>query len=140
MTPLAAGARRSPPARAPSPPTSRDAGAAADVSSPRRPRAAPSLRSLPLRPSRAPPPAADPDKLVPVADAGGGDVDEDFACGRRRQLVYLEDLDGLAECCDSGRSHPVRCSLLASVIWRGPRWHLAREVRRGSSDRWLAGA
>jgi hypothetical protein len=25
--------------------------------------------------------AADPDKLVPVSDAGGDDVDEDLACG-----------------------------------------------------------
>src|SRR5215218_1743618 len=108
MTPLAAGPRRSPPARAPSPPTSRDAGAAADVSSPRRPRAARPRRSRPLRPSRPPPsrapseraadlPAADPDKLVPVADAGGDDVDEDLVSGRCRRLVHLEDLDGLAK-------------------------------------------
>src|SRR5438477_12735885 len=60
-------------------------------------------------------PAADPDKLVPVADAGGDDVDEDLACGRRRKLVQLDNLDGLAECCDPSRSHPVRRTLLASV-------------------------
>src|SRR5439155_1822143 len=58
------------------------------------------------------------------------DVDEDLACGRRCQLAHLEDLDGLAECCDPGRSHPVRLTLLASVMRRGPRWHLARGVRR----------
>src|SRR5947208_3897341 len=78
----------------------------------------------------ADPPAADPDKLVPVADAGGDDVDEDLAGGRRRQLVHLEDLDGLAECCDPGRSHPVRRTLLASVMRRAPLWHVARGVRR----------
>src|SRR4051794_24936757 len=61
-------------------------------------------------------PAADPDKLVPAADAGGDDVDEDLACCRRRQLVYLEDLDGVAECCDPGRSHRVRLTLLASAM------------------------
>jgi hypothetical protein len=55
-------------------------------------------------------PAADPDKLVPVADAGGDDVDEDIACCRRCQLVHLEELDGLAECCDPGYSHSVRAS------------------------------
>src|SRR4029453_5454380 len=54
MPPLAAGSRRSPPARAPSPPTSRDAAAAADVSSPRRPRAARPPRSRALRPPRPP--------------------------------------------------------------------------------------
>src|SRR3954453_22687762 len=64
-------------------------------------------------------PAADPDKLVPVADAGGDDVDEDLACARRRQLVHLKDLDGLAECSDPGRSHPVRRTLLAlgDAVW-----------------------
>ena len=50
-------------------------------------------------------PAADPDKLVPVADACGGDVDQDLVCGRRLRLVHVEDLDGLAERCDPGRSH-----------------------------------
>jgi hypothetical protein len=60
----------------------------------------------------------------------GDDVDEDLACGRRRQLVHLEDLDGLTECCDPGRSHPVRRTLLASVMPRGPLWHLARGARR----------
>src|SRR5919197_1557821 len=89
MTPPAAGPRRSPPARAPSPPTSRDAGAAADL------------------------PAADPDKLVPVADTGRDDVDQDLAWSRCRRLVHLEDLDGLAECCDPGHPHPVRRTLLA---------------------------
>jgi hypothetical protein len=88
-----------------------------------------------LRPERhrsraADPPAADPDKLVPAADAGGGDVDQDLVCGRRRQLVHLKDLDGLAECCDPGRSHPAPRTLLASVMRRGPLWHLARGVRR----------
>src|SRR5438270_1660385 len=78
-------------------------------------------------------PATDPDELVPVADPGGNDVDEDLACRRRRKLVHLEDLDGLAECCDPGRSHPVRRTLLASVMRRGTLWHLARGVRR---DRW----
>src|SRR6266511_3821190 len=87
-----------------------------------------------LRPERhrsraADPPAADPDKLVPVADAGGGDVDQDLVFGRRRQLVHLEDLDGLAECCDPGRSHPVRRTLLASVMRRASLWYLARGVR-----------
>jgi hypothetical protein len=71
-------------------------------------------------------PAADPDKLVPVADAGGDDVDEDLVSGRRRRLVHLEDLDGLAECRDPGRSHPVRRTLLAWVR-RGP---LAPRQRR----------
>ena len=52
-------------------------------------------------------PAADPDQLVPVADAGRDDLDQDLACGGRRRLVHLEDLDGLAEGCDPGRSHPV---------------------------------
>jgi hypothetical protein len=80
-------------------------------------------------------PAADPDKLVPVADAGGDDVDEDLACGRRRQLVHLEDLDGLAECCDPGCSHPVRRTLLASVMRRGPLWHLARGSATRADDR-----
>src|SRR4051812_40152700 len=70
-------------------------------------------------------PAADPDKLVPVADAGGNDVDEDLACGRRRKLVHLEDLDGLPECRDPSRSHPVRRTLLASAMRRTPLWHLA---------------
>jgi hypothetical protein len=55
-------------------------------------------------------PAADPDKLVPVADAGGDDVDQDLACAGRRRLVHLEDLDGLAECSDPGYSHSVRAS------------------------------
>ena len=55
-----------------------------------------------LRPERhrsraADPPAADPDKLVPVANARGGDVDQDLVCARRRQLVQLKDLDGLAD-------------------------------------------
>jgi hypothetical protein len=75
-------------------------------------------------------PAADPDKLIPVADAGGDDVDQDLACGRRHRLVHLEDLDRFAECCDPGRSHPVRRTLLASVMRRGPLWRLARGVRR----------
>src|SRR4051794_29866646 len=66
-----------------------------------------------LRPERhrcraADPPVADPDKLVPVADAGGCDVDEDLLGGRRRKLVHLKDLDWLAECCDPSRSHPAR--------------------------------
>jgi hypothetical protein len=43
-------------------------------------------------------PAADSDKLVPVADASGDDVDEDLACRRRRQFVHLKDLDRLAAC------------------------------------------
>ena len=43
-------------------------------------------------------PAADPDKLVPVADTGGDDVDDDLVSGRRRRLVHLEDLDEAAEC------------------------------------------
>jgi hypothetical protein len=47
-------------------------------------------------------------------DAGGGDVDHDLVCGRRRQLVHLEDLDGLATCRDPGHSHPVRHTLVAS--------------------------
>ena len=75
-------------------------------------------------------PAADPDKLVPVADAGGGDVDQDLVCARRRQLVHLKDLDGLPECRDPGRLHPVRRTLLASVMRRGQLWHLVRGVRR----------
>jgi hypothetical protein len=54
--------------------------------------------------------AADPDKLVPVADAGGDDVDQDLACGWRRRLVHLEELDGLAERSDPGYSHSVRAS------------------------------
>src|SRR5215218_11442495 len=115
MTPLAAGPRRSPPSRAPSPPTSRDAGAGR-CDRPGR------LRPERHRSRAADLPATDPDKLVPVADAGGNDVDEDLACGRPRQLVHLEDLDGLAECCDPGRSHPVRRTLLASVMRRGPLW------------------
>jgi hypothetical protein len=49
-------------------------------------------------------PAADPDELVPVADAGGGDVDQDLVRSGRRGLVDLEDLDGLAQCGDPGRS------------------------------------
>ena len=82
-------------------------------------------RSGRLRPERhrgraADLPAADPDKLVPVADAGGNDVDEDLACCRRRKLVQLEDLDRLAECCDPGRSHPVRRTLPASMMRRAP--------------------
>src|SRR5438034_11732100 len=85
-----------------------------------------------LRPERhgnraADPPAADPDKLVPVANASGGDVDQDLVCARRRKLVHLKDLDGLAECSDPGRSHPVRRTLLASVMRCGPPWHLVRE-------------
>src|SRR5215218_4122150 len=75
-------------------------------------------------------PAADPDKVVPGADAGGNDVDEDLACGRRPKLVQLEDLDRPAECCDPSRSHPARRTLLASVMRRAPLWHLARGVRR----------
>ena len=75
-------------------------------------------------------PAADPDKLVPGADARRNDLDEDLACGRRRKLVHLEDLDGLAERCDPSHSHPVRRTLLASVMRRAPLWHLARGVRR----------
>jgi hypothetical protein len=69
--------------------------------------------------SRAAAPAADPDKLIPVADPGGRDVEQDLACDRRRQLVHLEDLDGLAECRDPGNSHPVQRTLLTSVIRRG---------------------
>jgi len=64
-------------------------------------------------------PAADPDKLVPVADAGSGDVEQDLVCGRGHQLVHLEDLDGLAARGDPGHSHPVRHTLMASVIRRG---------------------
>src|SRR5262249_25498121 len=56
-------------------------------------------------------PAADPDKLVPVADPGGGDLDQDLARGRRSRLVHIEDLDRLTECCDPGRTHPVRRTL-----------------------------
>jgi hypothetical protein len=89
-----------------------------------------------LRPERhrsraADPPVADPDKLVPVADAGGCDVDQDLVGGRRRQLVHLKDLDRLAECCDPSRSHPVRRTLLASVIQRGQPWNLVRATRAG---------
>ena len=58
-------------------------------------------------------PAAEPDKVVPVADAGGDNVDEDLACRRRSRLVHLEDLDGLAECCDPGRAH-----LFGARYWR----------------------
>src|SRR4051812_42536667 len=61
-------------------------------------------------------PAADPDELVPVADAGGGDVEQDLVCGRRRQLVHLEDLHALAACRDPGHSHPDRHTLVTSVI------------------------
>jgi len=53
-------------------------------------------------------PAADPDKLVPVADPGGRDVEQDLVWGRRRQLVHLKDLDRLASCRDPGHSHPVQ--------------------------------
>src|SRR3954454_5265609 len=49
--------------------------------------------------------AADPDKLVPVADARGHDVDEYLVGGRRRRLIHLEDLNGLAERFDPG--HPL---------------------------------
>jgi hypothetical protein len=49
-------------------------------------------------------PAADPDKLVPVADARGDDVDQNLVSGRCRRLVHLEDLDGLAKCFDPGHS------------------------------------
>jgi hypothetical protein len=85
-----------------------------------------------LRPERhrsraADPPAADPDKLVPVANASGGNVDQDLVCARRRQLVHLKDLDGLPECCDPGSSHPVRRTLLAPVMRCGPPWHLVKE-------------
>src|SRR6266511_133049 len=88
-----------------------------------------------LRPERhrsraADPPAADPDKLVPVADAGGGDVDQDLVFGRRRQLVHLKDLDGLAECSDPGRSHPAARTLLASVMPARTALARARGVRR----------
>ena len=65
-------------------------------------------------------PAADPDELVPVADAGCGDVDQDLAFGRRRRLVHLEDLTGLAACPDPGNSHlkggqPVRATSTSST-------------------------
>src|SRR5438045_3059893 len=69
------------------------------VAIPRAPRAASSWTSR-----AADLPAADPDKLVPVADAGGDDVDEDLVSGRRRRLVDLEHLDGLAKCFDPGHS------------------------------------
>jgi hypothetical protein len=72
-------------------------------------------------------PAADPDKVVPVADAGGNDVDEDLVCGRRRKIVHLEDLDGLAECCDPSRSHRVRPTLLASVMLCARRFGISLE-------------
>src|SRR5581483_1551130 len=75
-------------------------------------------------------PAADPDKVVPVADAGGDDVDEDLACGRRRRLVQLEDLDRLAECCDPSRPH-LFGARYACPSCAGPLWHLARGVRPG---------
>ena len=52
-------------------------------------------------------PAADPAKLVPVADAGGDDV-MGLACGWRRRLVHLEELDGLAERSDPGYSAGLR--------------------------------
>ena len=52
-------------------------------------------------------PAAHPDELVPVADAGGDDLDQDLSRCRQRRPVHLEDLDGLTERCDSGRSHQV---------------------------------
>jgi hypothetical protein len=74
------------------------------------------LRSERHRSRPADLPAADPDKLVPVANAGGHNVDENFISGRRGQFVHLEDLDGLAECCDPSHSHPVRPTLLASVM------------------------
>src|SRR3954466_6741754 len=70
-------------------------------------------------------PAADPDKVVPVADAGGDDVDQDLACGRRRRLVHLEDLDRLAECCDPSRAH-LFAARYACPSCAGPLWHLAR--------------
>jgi hypothetical protein len=65
------------------------------------------------------PTAADPDKLVPVADAGDGDVEQEVACGRRRQLVHLEDLDGLAACRDFTVTLPTRAkySELALTLW-----------------------
>src|SRR5436190_562919 len=91
----------------------------------RAPRAAASWTSRPP----VTPPAPDPDKLVPVANASGGDVDQDLVCARRRQLVHLKDLDGLAECSDPGRSHPGRRTLLASVMRCGPPWHLVKELR-----------
>src|SRR5262245_34981533 len=89
-----------------------------------------------LRPERhrsraADPPATDPDELVPIADAGGGDVDQDLAFGRRPRLVHLEDLDGLAECGDPGRSHPVPRTLLMSVM---PARTAVAPGQRSSSD------
>src|SRR3954467_2769609 len=49
-----------------------------------------------LRPERhrsrpTDPPAADPDKLVPIADTGGDDVDQSLVSGKRRRLVHVED-------------------------------------------------
>jgi hypothetical protein len=54
----------------------------------------------------------------------------------RRQLVHLEDLDGLAECCDPGRSHRVGRTLVASVMQRGPLSHLARVPLLAWQSRW----
>jgi hypothetical protein len=53
-------------------------------------------------------PAAGPDQLVPIADPGRDDVDQDLVCCRRRQLVQLEDLDRSTECLDPSESHPRR--------------------------------
>jgi len=58
-------------------------------------------------------PAADPDKLVPVADTGSDDLDQHLVCGKRRRLGHLEDLDGLAERCDPGHPHPLQRTVLA---------------------------
>src|SRR5436190_21478846 len=61
---------------------------------------------VPWRRSRATElPAADSDKLVPIADPGGDDVDQDLVSGRRRLLVHVENLDGLAKRPDPGDSH-----------------------------------
>src|SRR5262249_48556251 len=57
-------------------------------------------------------PAADPDEIVPVADTSSGHVDQNLAVGMLRRLVDLEDLDGLAEGCDSGRTHTAPGTLL----------------------------
>src|SRR5207244_147271 len=67
-------------------------------------------------------PAADPDQLVPVADSGSRDVEQDLVWGRRRQLVHIEDLDGLASCRDPGHSHPVQRSAVPTSSTTLPRF------------------
>src|SRR6185312_7017926 len=81
--------------------------------------------------------AADPDKLVPIADTGGNDVDEDLACSRRRKLIHLEDLDGRPEYRDPCRSHTSQCILLSRVMRRASRGTSSRGVRRAGAMTWL---